>query len=210
VRLARLSQARTWCVPPDPEDDMPRRHWRDRSHADDQGAAIELLTGVLTDETEAVCCAVRTIRRSRAEAAGLVIGLSKIASNLLRIVGEQADADPVEVLRAMAPGLHAEALAMDAEQGPPLPGSAMLESEDPPSLLFLVGQSLRALATIDSGIAHLLSPEDDDDDDALLRQDDALDWPISARRLMWEVLMLTNEAAGYFCGEVDWDEAMGR
>lgn len=194
-----------------PDDGVPRKHWRDRSHADDQGAAIELLTAMLTDETDSVRRSVRTVQRSAAEAAGLVMGLAKIGVGLLRFIGDRTDRPPVEVLQGMAPELHAEALAMDDEFGPPLPGSAFLGASDPPDLLFLVGETMKSLAAIERGIAHLLSPEEDDDDDALMRPaedgEDDDEWPVPARRLMWEVMQLVSEAGDYFRGEIDWDPA---
>jgi hypothetical protein len=192
----------------DPNDAAPRKQWRDRSHADDQGAAIELLTGMLTGDNEAVRRAVRTVHRSSAEAAGLVIGLAKIGVGLLRVIGNQADSEPVEVLRTIAPDLHSEALAMDQEYGPPLPGSAFLEAQDPPSLLFMVGETMKSLAAVNRGIAHLLSPEEGDDE-MLLPAEDGDEWPVPARRLVWEVMQLVSEAGDYFSGEIDWDLGQG-
>ena len=81
----------------DPDDAVPRNQWRDRSHADDQGAAIELLTGMLTGDNEAVRRAVRTVQHSSAEAAGLVIGLAKIGVGLLRVIGNNADSDALRL-----------------------------------------------------------------------------------------------------------------
>lgn len=188
----------------DPDDGVPRKQWRDRSHADDQGAAIELLTAMLTGENDAVRRSVRTVQRSSAEAAGLVIGLAKIAVGLLRLIGDRTDSDPVEVLRTIAPALHAAALAMDDDFGPPLPGSAYLDANDPPSLLFMVGETMKSLAAIDRGIAHLLSPEEDADTMMLPAEDDD-EWPVPARRLVWEVMQLVSEAGNYFEGEIDWD-----
>lgn len=187
----------------DPDDGVPRKQWRDRSHADDQGAAIELLTGMLTGENEAVRRSVRTVQRSSAEAAGLVFGLAKIGVSLLRFIGNRTDSEPIEVLRTMAPDLHSEALAMEKEHGPPLPGSAFTNAYDPPSLLFMVGETMKSLAAIDRGIAHLLSPEEGDDEMLLPAENDD-EWPVPARRLMWEVMQLVSEAGNYFRGEIDW------
>lgn len=183
---------------------MPQNAWRDRSHADDQGAAIEMLTGMLVGDDEAVRRAVRTVRRSTAESAGLAIGLAKIATVLLRVLGDRTDAEALEVLRALAPDLHSQALSMDEELGPPLPGSAFLEAQDPPALLFMVGETMKSLAAIERGIAHLLSPEESGDEE-LLPADDDDDWPVPARRLIWEVMQLVSEAADYFRGEIDWN-----
>jgi hypothetical protein len=188
----------------DPDDGMPRKQWRDRSHADDQGAAIELVTGMLTGDKEAVRRAVRTVHRGSAEGAGLVIGLAKIGVGLLRLIGERTDSEPVEVLQTMAPELHAEALAMDDDYGPPLPGSAFLDVHDPPPLVFMVGETMKSLAAIDRGIAHLLSPEEDDNT-MMLPAEDGTEWPVPARRLMWEVMQLVSEAGDHFRGEIDWD-----
>lgn len=112
------------------------------------------------------------MQRSSAEAAGLVIGLAKIGVSLLRFIGNRTSSEPIDVLRTMAPDLHAEALAIDEEYGPPLPGSAFRYAHDAPPLLFMVGETMKSLAAIDRGIAHLLSPEEGDDDMMLPAEDD--------------------------------------
>jgi hypothetical protein len=185
-------------------DEPPTRKWRDRSHADDQGAAIELLTGMLTGDAEVTRHAIRTVHRSGAEAVGLVIGLARIAVILLRKLGEGDDTQAVDVLRAIAPQLHAEAFKLDNELGPPLPGSAFLEGQDPPSLVFMTGETMKALGAIEGGIGHILSPEESDDD-IMFRADDHPEWPLPARRLAWEVMRLVEEAADYFRGTIERD-----
>lgn len=192
-------------TPDDPvENEPPRRKWRDRSHADDQGTAIELLTGMLTGELETTRQAVRTVRRSAAEAAGLTIGLARIAVGLLRKIGEENSTEAINVLQAMAPQLHAEALELDNSLGPPLPGSAYLEAHDPPSFVFMAGETMKALGAIHDGIGHLLSPEEGDDEITPGAHDDD-EWPVPARRLAWEIMQLTEEAADYFRGTIEWD-----
>ena len=185
------------------DDELPVSRWRDRSHADDQGKAVELLTGMLIDDRETMRQAVRTVHRSAAEAAGLVIGLARIAVTLLRLEGQRRGTEPIAVLRDMAPALQQDALDLDDRIGPPLPGSVTLHAQPPPNFVFMIGETMKALAAIHDGVGRLLSPDEGDDETMLPTEGE--DWPVAARRLMWEVMQLVSEAADYFRGTVDWD-----
>lgn len=122
-----------------------------RSHADDQGAAIELLTAMLTGDDQAARRAVRVVHRSAAEAGGLAVGLARITVVLLRHVAASTDDDAIGVLKGLAPQLHADALELDATLDPPLPGSAALKQMEPPDLGFLTGEILKNAGAVLSG-----------------------------------------------------------
>ncbi len=166
----------------------------ERSHADDQGAAIELLTAILTDEAEAARRAVRVVHRSAAEAAGLAIGLAKVAVILLRHVAGESNEQPIEVLKAMAPQLHAEALQLDETLGPPLPGSAALKQMEPPDLEFITGEILKYAGVVLSGVGATVAPDSEDSDKPSM----------SDRRLLFEVMELLSTAAEHFRDTPDW------
>lgn len=166
-----------------------------RSHADDQGAAIELLTAILTDEGEAIRRGVRVVHRSAAEAAGLVIGLAKVATTLLRHVAQGVD-EPVEVLKAMAPQLHADALELDETFGPPLPGSAALKQMAPPELAFITGEILKSTGVVLSGVGAINAPDNLDGEGS----------SIGDRRKAFEAMELLSAAADLFRDPPDWGE----
>jgi hypothetical protein len=103
----------------------------------------------------------------------------------------------------MAPALHQDALDLDDRLGPPLPGSVALDAQSPPDFLFMIGETMKALAAIHDGVGRLLSPEEGDDETMLPAEGD--DWPVAARRLMWEVMQLVSDAADYLRGTPDWE-----
>lgn len=166
----------------------------ERSHADDQGAAIALLTAILTDEAEAARRAVRVVHRSAAEAVGLTMGLAKVAVTLLRHVADESNDQAIEVLKAMAPQLHVEALQLDETLGPPLPGSVALKQMEPPDLEFITGAILKYAGVVLSGVGAIAAPDDEDSDEPSM----------SGRRLLFEVMELLSTAADQFHDTPDW------